>query len=230
MSLSVGQSHASDSTTFFVPIGSTIHAGPTGPAGAPGPTGPTGPAGQAIGVTGPTGPAGATGLAGPTGLAGVPGPFGPQGIRGATGATGPAGGTGPAGVTGAAGPAPVSAYVGGTVPIVGSGDVLAYDFQTLGAPAGIYLGIAKCTTNILRTHMCQFMFMSNTISMMNGNNAAISNIQQKQVNLLSPSNVVIFYRDINSSTGNYSRLRFQTVNTANTTDNYNFNVYRLSTL
>lgn len=230
MSLFVGQSHASDGSTLFVPIGSPLHAGPTGPPGAAGPTGPTGPAGQTIGPTGARGPTGAIGQTGPGGDGNVPGPFGPQGARGPTGATGPAGLTGVAGPPGAAGPAPASVLIGGTVPLTGSSDFLVSDLQTLGQPNGIYMYIAKCTTNILRTHMCQFMFFANTISMINGNNSLVSNPAQKQVNLLSPSNAVIFYRALNTGTGNYSRIRFETINTAGTTDNFNFNLYRISSL
>lgn len=231
MSQLVGQSHASDTTTFFVPVGSSLHAGPTGPAGATGPTGPTGPQGQLIGVTGPTGERGATGPTGNPGFTparGTQGPTGATGSRGPTGAT--PGATGPVGTTGSQGPAPALALGGGIVPLTGSQDVLVADLQTLAQPAGFYMYVAQCSTNVLRTHMCEFMFNSNTISMLNGNNAGINDVAQTQTNLLGSSNIVQFYRSQNTGTGNWSRIRFNTVNTAGTTDNYRFNLYRLATL
>ena len=231
MSQLVGQSHASDTSTFFVPVGSPLHAGPTGPAGAAGPTGPTGPQGQLVGITGPTGERGATGPTGTPGFTparGTPGPAGAAGVTGPTGAT--PGATGPAGATGAAGPAPAAALLGGIVPLTGSQDVLVSDLQTLSQPPGFYMYVAQCSTNVLRTHMCEFMFNSNTISMLNGNNVGINDIAQTQTNLLGGSNFVQFYRAQNTGTGNWSRIRFNTANTAGTTDNYRFNLYRLATL
>ena len=228
MSQLVGQSHASDSTTFFVPIGSPLHQGPTGPAGATGPTGPTGPIGALFGVTGPTGLRGATGPTGPVGVAGIP-IVGPTGAVGATGAAGVTGGTGPTGATGATGPVPTAIALGGTIPITGSSNVLVGDLQTQGQPDGIYMYVGR-STNILRTHMCEFLYTSNTISLLCGNNTQAGDVSQKQVNLLSPSNAVSFYREQNTSTSNWSRIRFETVNTAGTTDNFNFNLYRLSLL
>ena len=229
MSQLVNQSHASDTSTFFVPIGSPLHAGPTGPAGATGPTGPTGPTGALVGITGPTGERGATGPTGPLGFTPARGTPGPTGSAGATGPTGVAGATGPAGATGSAGPAPTAQALGGIVPLTGSQDVLVADLQTLAVPAGFYMYIAQCSTNILRTHMCEFMYNSNTISMLNGNNANINDTAQTQTNLLGGSNFVQFYRAQNGS-GNWARIRFNTANTAGTTDSYRFNLYRLATL
>lgn len=229
MSQLVGQSHASDSTTFFVAIGSPLHQGPTGPPGPTGPQGPTGPIGPLFGVTGPTGLRGATGPQGPTGLPGIP-IVGPTGAVGATGSAGVTGGTGFTGATGAQGLVPTALSIGGTITITGTSNVLVGDLQTQGQPDGIYMYIGKCSTNILRTHMCEFLYTSNTISLLCGNNTQEGDVQQRQVNLLSPSNVVSFYRDQNTGTGNWSRMRFETVNTAGTTDNFNFNLYRLSPL
>jgi hypothetical protein len=231
MSQLVGQSHASDSSTFFVPVGSTIHAGPTGPAGATGPTGPTGPAGLPEGITGPTGERGATGPTGNVGFTPARGEFGPTGSAGVTGPTGATpGATGPQGALGSKGPVPAAVTLGGTVNIVGSSNVLVLDMQTTGQSAGFYQYVAQCSTNILRTHICEFMYNSNTVSMVNGNNVGVNDINQTQTNLLGSSNFVQFLRDVNSGTGNYSRIRFNTANTAGTTDTYNFNLYRLSTL
>lgn len=231
MSQLVGQSHASDTQTFFVPVGSPLHAGPTGPRGATGPTGPTGPQGLNVGLPGPTGergPTGPTGNPGFTPSRGTQGPTGPAGTTGPTGAS--PGATGPAGATGSKGPAPVSALLGGVVPITGNGDVLVADLQTLGEPAGFYMAVAQCSTNILRTHMCEFMYNSNTVSMVVGNNLNANETLQSQVNTLNDSNAVIFYRALNTSTGNYSRVRFSTANSSGTTDSYRFNIYRLATL
>lgn len=231
MSQLVGQSHATDGTTFFVPVGSSLHAGPTGPAGATGPTGPTGPQGPLVGITGPTGERGATGPTGNPGFTPSRGAFGPTGATGARGPTGATpGATGPAGTQGAQGPAPALALGGGIVPLTGSQDFLVSDLQTLAQPAGFYMYVAQCSTNVLRTHMCEFMYNSNTISMLNGNNANIDDIAQTQTNLLGSSNYVQFYRAQNTGTGNWSRIRFNTVNTAGTTDSYRFNLYRLATL
>ena len=231
MSQLVGQSHASDGTTFFVPVGSILHAGPTGPAGATGPTGPTGPAGLPVGITGPTGERGATGPTGNIGFTPARGTEGPTGSRGSTGPTGASpGATGPAGATGSQGPAPSGVALGGIVPLTGSQDVLVLDLQTTAQPSGFYMYIAQCSTNILRTHMCEFMYNSNTISMVNGNNVGINDPAQTQTNLLGSSNLVQFYRAQNTGTGNWSRIRFNTVNTAGTTDSYRFNLYRLATL
>ena len=231
MSQLVGQSHASETTTFFVPVGSSLHAGPTGPAGATGPTGPTGPQGPLVGITGPTGERGATGPTGNPGFTPSRGAFGPTGATGSRGPTGSTpGATGPAGTVGAKGPVPTAQALGGIVPLTGSQDVLVADLQTIAAPAGFYMYVAQCSTNVLRTHMCEFMYNSNTISMVNGNNPTINDPAQTQTNLLGSSNIVQFYRAQNTGTGNWSRIRFNTVNTAGTTDNYRFNLYRLATL
>lgn len=231
MSQLVGQSHASDATTFFVPVGSPLHQGPTGPTGPQGPTGPTGPQGQAVGITGPTGERGPTGPQGPTGSTPTSGATGPAGITGPQGVTGPSpGATGATGSTGSQGPTPVAALLGGIVPLTGNQDFFVADLQSLAQPAGFYMYVAQCSTNILRTHMCEFMYNSNTISMVNGNNPTINDVNQTQTNLLGPSNFVQFYRAQNTGTGNWSRIRFVTANTAGTTDNYRFNLYRLSTL
>lgn len=228
-----GSSHASDSQTFFVPIGSPLHAGPTGPAGATGPTGATGPEGLPIGITGPQGPRGQTGATGPAGPTPSVGIVGPQGLQGFAGATGSSpGATGPAGATGSQGPIPLAVAIGGIVPLTGTQDFLVMDLQTTATPPGIYLYVAQCSTNILRTHMCEFMFLNNTVSMINGNNIGQNDITQRQINLLSfdGSTQVSFRRDVNSGTGNYSRIRFETVAPAGITDNFRFNLYRLTTL
>ena len=231
MSQLVGQSHANDTQTFFVPVGSPLHAGPTGPAGATGPTGPTGPRGLTEGITGPTGERGATGPTGFPGLTPARGLDGPTGAAGTTGPNGATpGATGPAGTLGAKGPVPAAVVSGGTVSITGTSNVLVLDLQTTGQSAGFYTYVARCNTNVLRTHICEFMYISNTISMINGNNALSPNINQTQTNLLGGSNIVQFYRDSNSGTGNYSRIFFNVQNPANTTDTYNFNLYRLATL
>lgn len=231
MSQLVGQSHANDTQTFFVPITSTLHAGPTGPAGATGPTGPTGPEGRPDGVTGPTGERGPTGPTGISGLTPARGTEGPTGLRGATGFTGATpGATGPTGTLGAAGPAPVAEALGGIVNLTGDQTFLVADLQTLGASPGFYMYVAQCSTNILRTHMCEFLYNSNTISMLSGNNPTANETLQSQINLLGGSNVVTFNRAQNTGTGNWSRIQFSTVNGAGTTDSYRFNLYRLATL
>lgn len=233
MSQLFGSSHASDSQTFFVPIGSPLHAGPTGPAGATGPTGATGPEGLPIGITGPQGPRGQTGATGPAGTTPSVGSVGPQGLQGFAGATGSSpGATGSTGPDGSQGPVPVQVVSGGIVPLTGTQDFLVSDLQTTATPSGIYMYVAQCSTNILRTHICEFMFLNNTVSMLSGNNINQNDISQRQINLLSAdgSSQVNFRRDVNTSTGNYSRIRFQTVNPAGSVDNYRFNLYRLTTL
>lgn len=232
MSQLAGQSHATDATPFFVPIGSPFHAGPTGPAGPPGPTGPTGPEGLTVGVTGavgPQGPTGPTGLPGTTPTVGPPGPAGAAGAQGATG-TSP-GAVGPAGATGLKGPVPVLVNASAVVPLAGTQNTIAADLQTLAEPNGAYMMIAQCSTNVLRTHICEFQYISNTISLLNGNNLGVANTQQIQNNILSATNLVQFSRQVNPSTSNVSRIQFRTVKPATdtSTDNFTFNLYRLST-
>lgn len=229
MSLLVGQSHATDGNPLFVPIGSPLHRGPTGPAGATGNTGPTGQVGPIIGVTGPIGPRGPTGATGPAGavtIAGQPGPAGQAGLTGPTGTT--PGLTGATGSIGYKGIPPVAVQLGGTVILTGTQSFLVSDLQTTGRPAGLYMFIARCTTNVLRTHMCEFMFLNNTVSMMNGNNMLTANTAQTQTNLLGGTDLVQFERLQNSSTLNYSRIGFNYVNSAGTSDSYIFNLYNLA--
>lgn len=237
MSQLSGQAYASDSSPLYVPVDFPLHKGPTGPTGALGPTGPTGPQGQTTGITGPTGERGATGPTGPTGPNTTgPGATGPTGAAGAAGPTGAGTGpTGAAGATGSQGTQPSAASLGGIVSLTGTQDVLVGDLQTQSQPNGIYMYIAQCSTNVLRTHMCEFMFLNNTISMINGNNnIALANLDnsQGQVNTLDTagSNQVLFYRSQNTSTSNWSRIRFTTLNSAGTTDSYRFNLYRIAAL
>lgn len=234
MSLFVGSSHASDTQTFFVPIDSPLHAGPQGPPGATGPTGPTGPEGLTTGVTGATGPRGFTGPQGPPGTSstiGTTGPAGTQGPQGATGGTGP---TGPVGRQGLNGGGPVPVSLGGLVPITGSNTILVQDLAIAAQANGIYMLVAQCPTNISRTHMCTFQYLRNCVSMMCGDTQTDNTFQQEQVNLLGGAgatlNSVTFLRDVNTSTGNISRILFRVVNSAGTTDNYRFNLYLLALL
>ena len=222
-------SFAADSVPYFVPIGSSLHRGPTGPQGpTTGATGPTGPAGIEIGFTGPTGP---TGITGPTGAAGnnaIVGITGPTGARGATGPSGTATGpTGPQGFTGPQPPEPRASSLGGINTLTGTQDVVVLDFLSTGKAPGYYMVQANCSNNSLRNHICHLYWNGTTIQLLLGNNAGSTDPTQKQTNILNGTDSVAFYRALNGSSV-YTRLRFNTVNTAGTTDTYTFNVYLLS--
>lgn len=220
---------ANDASPMYIPIGSTLHSGATGPTGpTSGATGPTGPAGNAQGSTGPTGPIGATGPTGASGNPAVAGVTGPTGAAGATGATGSGtGATGPAGATGAAGPKPAASSISGIVNLTGTQSVVVLDFQSTGATPGYYLCQADSSTNSLRNHICHLYWNGTTVQLMLGGNLGSTDVTQRQVNILNTTDSVAFYRGVNGS-GVYTRLYFDTINSAGTTDTYRFVEYLLS--
>lgn len=218
---------ANDATPLFVPVGSSLHAGPTGPQGATsGATGPTGPAGS---TTGPTGPTGDRGPTGPTGFQGFTPARKPAGATGATGPIGPTGSGTVVGATGPTGPTgtrPTAVALGGIQTLTGTQDILVLDFASTGQSAGYYTVIGNCSTNSLRNHICELYWNGTTLQLLLGNNA-VPEVTQRQVNLLNSTDSVAFYRGLNGSSV-YTRLRFNTINTTGSTDTYTFNTYLLS--
>lgn len=228
MSLFIGGSHASASDTFFVPVDTILHKGPTGPGGpSNGATGPTGAEGKTSGSLGATGVQGPQGATGATGFAGAPslGPTGPAGATGPTGAIGPAGAIGPLGDKG---PVISRVYRSAAVPLIGTQNSLAFLFTSPIRPRGVYMAIADCSTNILRCHMMHVYWNGDVLFPLNGNNLGATAVQYPQKNILSATDSVSF--NLSASFGFFNRINFNTTNTAGTTDQFVFSLYLLSLL
>jgi hypothetical protein len=228
MSLFIGGSHGSTSDTFFVPVDTVLHKGPTGPAGpSGGATGPTGSEGQTTGSLGATGVPGPTGATGATGPAGTPslGATGPAGAVGSTGATGPTGALGPAGNKG---PDISQVFRSTPVSLTGTQNSLAFQFTSPILDRGVYMAIADCSTNILRCHMMHVYWNGDVLFPLNGNNLGATAVQYPQKNILSATDSVSF--NLTSAFGFFNRINFNTTNTAGTTDQFVFSLYLLSLL